>query len=422
MKKKIILICSLIGIVIIGVMGYNAYKQYTKQKILDSIQVTFIDESSIEYGSDFQGENYIQDISGTLKTLSSLDTHKIGKQEVTYVVTKENLEKEFAKEFEVVDTQKPQITLSKENVTLDYGSQIDIASYIQSIKDPVDGDIPYSKDKKDINYYTYTNDIDTKKPGTYKIDIIAIDKNKNQTTKTLKITIKEQIKKQVNEETNTNQTTSTPVKKTTGTNKVIVIDPGHQGKGNNAKEAIGPGSSTKKAKVATGATGVSSGKPESQITLEIGLKLKQELESRGYTVIMTRTSQNVNISNRQRAKIGNQGDAVIHLHCDSIDSSSVRGVHTIAPSKNNPYCPSIYNLSSSLARNVINQYCQATGIKNRGVDYRNDLTGINWSEVPSIYLEMGFISNSKEDQLLTDSSFQNKCAIGIANGIDAYFS
>ncbi len=422
MKKKIILICSLIGIVIIGVMGYNAYKQYTKQKILDSIQVTFIDESSIEYGSDFQGENYIQDISGTLKTLSSLDTHKIGKQEVTYVVTKENLEKEFAKEFEVVDTQKPQITLSKENVTLDYGSQIDIASYIQSIKDPVDGDIPYSKDKKDINYYTYTNDIDTKKPGTYKIDIIAIDKNKNQTTKTLKITIKEQIKKQVNEETNTNQTTSTPVKKTTGTNKVIVIDPGHQGKGNNAKEAIGPGSSTKKAKVATGATGVSSGKPESQITLEIGLKLKQELESRGYTVIMTRTSQNVNISNQQRAKIGNQGDAVIHLHCDSIDSSSVRGVHTIAPSKNNPYCPSIYNLSSSLARNVINQYCQATGIKNRGVDYRNDLTGINWSEVPSIYLEMGFISNSKEDQLLTDSSFQNKCAIGIANGIDAYFS
>ncbi len=422
MKKKIILICSLIGIVIIGVMGYNAYKQYTKQKILDSIQVTFIDESSIEYGSDFQGENYIQDISGTLKTLSSLDTHKIGKQEVTYVVTKENLEKEFAKEFEVVDTQKPQITLSKENVTLDYGSQIDIASYIQSIKDPVDGDIPYSKDKKDINYYTYTNDIDTKKPGTYKIDIIAIDKNKNQTTKTLKITIKEQIKKQVNEETNTNQTTSTPVKKTTGTNKVIVIDPGHQGKGNNAKEAIGPGSSTKKAKVATGATGVSSGKPESQITLEIGLKLKQELESRGYTVIMTRTSQNVNISNRQRAKIGNQGDAVIHLHCDSIDSSSVRGAHTIAPSKNNPYCPSIYNLSSSLARNVINQYCQATGIKNRGVDYRNDLTGINWSEVPSIYLEMGFISNSKEDQLLTDSSFQNKCAIGIANGIDAYFS
>ena len=417
-KKKMILICSIIGIVIIGVIGYNAYKQYTKQKIFDSIQVTFTDEMSIEYGSDFQGENYIQDISGTLKTLSSLDTYKIGKQEVTYVVTKENLEKEFIREFEVVDTQKPKITLSKENITLDYGSQIDIASYIQSIKDPVDGDIPYSKDKKDINYYTYTHDIDTKKPGTYKIDIIAVDKNKNQTIKTLKITIKEQV----NEETNTNQTTSTSVKKNTGTHKVIVIDPGHQGKGNNATEAIGPGSSTKKAKVATGATGVSSGKPESQITLEIGIKLKQELESRGYKVIMTRTSQNVNISNQQRAKVGNQGDAVIHLHCDSINSSSVRGAHTIAPSKNNLYCPSIYNLSSSLARNVINQYCQATGIKNRGVDYRNDLTGINWSQVPSIYLEMGFISNSKEDQLLTDSSFQNKCAIGIADGIDAYFS
>ena len=53
--------------------------------------------------------------------------------------------------------------------------------------------------------------------------------------------------------------------------------------------------------------------------------------------------------------------------------------------------------------------------------YDNDLTGINWSQVPSIYIEMGFISNVSEDKLLADSSFQNKCAKGIADGIDKYF-
>ncbi len=57
---------------------------------------------------------------------------------------------------------------------------------------------------------------------------------------------------------------------------------------------------------------------------------------------MTRTSQSVNISNKERAMIGNNNNAaaVIHLHCDGAGSSA-RGAHTIAPAKNNPYCRSI---------------------------------------------------------------------------------
>jgi N-acetylmuramoyl-L-alanine amidase len=137
---------------------------------------------------------------------------------------------------------------------------------------------------------------------------------------------------------------------------------------------------------------------------------------------MTRTTQNVNLSNQQRAEIGNKNNAaaVIHLHCDG-GESSVRGAHTISPAKNNPYCSEIFKASSKLAQSVIQSYSAATGIKSRGVSYRNDLTGINWSQVPSIYIEMGFISNVSEDKLLADSSFQNKCAKGIADGIDKYF-
>ena len=47
---------------------------------------------------------------------------------------------------------------------------------------------------------------------------------------------------------------------------------------------------------------------------------------------------------------------------------------------------------------------------------RQDLTGLNWSQVPAIYIEMGFLSHSREDQSLASSSFQQKCAQGIANG------
>ena len=202
--------------------------------------------------------------------------------------------------------------------------------------------------------------------------------------------------------------------------KVICIDAGHQGQGNSAIEAIGPGSSTKKAKVAGGATGVFSRRLESEITLEVSKKLRTELQNRGYTVIMTRTSQNVNISNQQRANIGNKASATIHIHCDSA-SSSARGAHTIAIAQNNPYCPQIYNESSCFAKKVINAYCKETGIKSRGVSYRNDLTGLNWSKVPAIYIELGFISNQKEDQLLNDASFQQKMVKGMANGIDSYF-
>ncbi|WRK53159.1 lipoprotein [Coprobacillaceae bacterium CR2/5/TPMF4] len=64
-----------------------------------------------------------------------------------------------------------------------------------------------------------------------------------------------------------------------GDNKLIVIDAGHQRYGNSSKEPIGPGASTTKAKVTTGATGVSTGKLESEINLEVAFKLQEKLEA-----------------------------------------------------------------------------------------------------------------------------------------------
>lgn len=431
-KKWVMIVLSVIVVIGGCIGGYIWYQNDQKQKILDSIQLTFTDQTVIEYGSECHGEDLVDKQSGELMA-PTIDTMKIGKQTLEYKLSKGELSKTFTHEIEVKDTQLPEIKLSKESVSLAYGDTFEMKKYVESVKDKVDGDLTYvSYDKvtdDQTGYYTYQNKVDTKKAGTYQVVVKAVDKNQNKSEKTLKVTVKEKPKEEVTSNHQASSTTSSSSTSSSTTqyvaspnNRVIVIDPGHQGKGNSSLEPIGPGASTKKAKVAGGATGTSTKIPESQTTLEIGLKLKSELQARGYTVIMTRTSQSVNISNKERAMIGNNNNAaaVIHLHCDGAGSSA-RGAHTIAPAKNNPYCPSIYSASSKLAKNVINSYCAKTGLKNRGVSYRNDLSGINWSEVPSIYIEMGFITNPTEDKLLNDDAFQTKCAQGIADGIDAYF-
>lgn len=127
---------------------------------------------------------------------------------------------------------------------------------------------------------------------------------------------------------------------------LIVIDAGHQGKMNKEKEPNGPGSSEMKTKVATGTSGVSTGDPEYVRTLEVSLKLRDELESRGYQVIMIRTSHNINISNAQRAIVANNigADAFIRVHCDGSDSSSAEGAVTICQTSSNPYNAEYYSV------------------------------------------------------------------------------
>lgn len=426
-NKKIIIRVVCILLLIIGCIGgYVFYKNEQKRELYDSITLEFQPQQVFEYGSQVDSQALIKNISGQV-TLPMIDTKQVGKQKIIYKVTKEDMSKDFEYEIEIKDTKKPIITLIKDKETLELDAKVDIKDYIKSVKDPVDGQLTYKKapQKDDVGYYTYENNINTKKAGTYKIKITAVDVNGNKSEKTLEMNVKkkEVVKTPspvIEEKTEEN---SLKPNISVNKNKTICIDAGHQAKGMSAKEAVGPGSSTKKAKVSTGATGVASKVRESQINLEVALKLRSELQARGYKVVMTRTSQNVSMSNQQRAKVGNdaKAGAVIHLHCDSINNSSVKGAHTIAISKNNPYCSGLYSASSSLAKNVINSYCKATGIKNRGVSYQNDLTGLNWSRVPSIYIEMGFISNPTEDRNLTNSSFQKKCAKGIADGIDKYF-
>ena len=205
----------------------------------------------------------------------------------------------------------------------------------------------------------------------------------------------------------------------------MCIDPGHQDHGISEMEPNGPGSSDMKAKCTTGTSGAASGKNEYEVVLEIGEKLKKELEKRGYTVVMTRETNDTNLSNVDRAVIAEQAnaDVFIRLHCNGSDDSSVKGALCYQPSLNNPYLErEVISSSQRLSALILDNLIRATGQESLGFLTGDDMTGINWAKMPVTIVEMGFMSNPEEDRFLASEQGQMLLSIGMANGIDAYFN
>lgn len=210
---------------------------------------------------------------------------------------------------------------------------------------------------------------------------------------------------------------SSPVARTV----VVVLDPGHQQKADMRTEPLGPGSHDLKERATAGAVGVVTGRGESEVALEVAMRVKTRLEAAGVRVVMTRTRNDVSLSNVERARIANRSHAAlfVRIHADAAADPGLHGIQVLYPG-GNAWVKPVSARSADAAGRVEHALTVATGAPDRGIAARSDLSGFNWCTAPSILVEAGALSSAVDDKLLASAPYQDKVASGIADGVLAF--
>jgi N-acetylmuramoyl-L-alanine amidase len=185
--------------------------------------------------------------------------------------------------------------------------------------------------------------------------------------------------------------------------KKVVLDPGH-----------GCMSSTGSFDV--GAVG-SSGTKESSVNLSIALKVKALLEADGARVVMTRSDDTSrdNPDLTRRAQIANSSgaDLFLSIHQNATDAGPSIGGTEI----------SYWSDQSKVFATLVQKHLvSALGRMDRGTEKTSLYLVSHIDTMPAALVECAFISNSEEERLLREDSFQQKAAEGIEDAIVEYFS
>lgn len=206
-QKKVQL--GIVGVAIVVAIGGFAIYESTKVKI----DYTLIN-NGVEYGTDQTKINWMKQstTNGNKITVTDFDTKKVGQTDVVFTVCLDETCKEFPQKLEIKDTKNPEIKLKKDKVEITESDKFDPIANIESVKDPVDGDIKKSDDKKLTNNgYLIDSNVDTAKVGDYKVKIIAYDVNGNKAEKEYAVTVKEKPEEpKTSQNQTTQQTTYTP--------------------------------------------------------------------------------------------------------------------------------------------------------------------------------------------------------------------
>jgi N-acetylmuramoyl-L-alanine amidase len=205
---------------------------------------------------------------------------------------------------------------------------------------------------------------------------------------------------------------------------LICLDPGHGTPPAIGRqvEPIGPGSRVLKIKDGGGAHG------EAAVALAIARRARALLLARGYRVAMTRTGPTIHLGdgdgNIARARFCNRRHAalMIRIHADGSSDRSFHGISTLVPAWHSGWTDDIYARSLRAGAAVQRSVLSATGAADRGIVKRSDLTGFNWANVPVVLVETGFLTNPGDWARLHTASYQQRLAVGLANGVRSFVS
>lgn len=201
---------------------------------------------------------------------------------------------------------------------------------------------------------------------------------------------------------------------------VICVDAGHGISSVKKKEPIAPGSDKTKAANVPGTRGTN--QTEEQLNLKVAKKLEQKLIELGADVHMTRKEANSDMSNVERAELANNinADISVRIHADGNSNKDAHGISMLVPTNDFVNNKDLVEKSESAGKLVLTEVIAKTGAHNRGISKRSDITAFNWSKVPVILLEMGFMTNPDEDKLLETEDYQDKIVQGLIDGLIKY--
>ncbi|AWV34729.1 N-acetylmuramoyl-L-alanine amidase [Paenibacillus odorifer] len=173
--------------------------------------------------------------------------------------------------------------------------------------------------------------------------------------------------------------------------KLVVLDAGH-----GAKDS--------------GAVGVT-GKYEKNFNLAIVLKTAALLKKESNIDVVLTRSDDTFLELKDRAAMANnlKADLFISVHANSSASSAASGTETYYQRE----------ASKALAKVMHKYLVEATGLSDRGVRYGN-FHVIRETKMPAVLLEVGYLSNKKDETLLFTEALQNKVAASIVSGIKEY--
>lgn len=198
---------------------------------------------------------------------------------------------------------------------------------------------------------------------------------------------------------------------------LVGIDPDGQIAPNALPEYLAPNSKVLTAKMNERNFGVNSKTPDYTINLSVAGILKKTLEEEGASVLLTRESSEIDLSNRERAELLSKAhcDVLVRLSCTSSDNPMTKGVEIQVSRFSQD------EQTAAFAAEVLSNISKAAGLESIGVSPVSENTFLNWAEGIAVSVELGYLTNSGDEKILLSDVSQLQIAVAIKEAVVSSF-